>query len=310
MEMRKKVKVDGVPLLWDTNLADEDIRDLYSKIADSPIFEIEAPRIGSRELWVQMPSIDAIPFKDGECVIIVSIGRVYAIYRTTKEWELFYARKAEIDELREEQEDELKIEVQLFRNEDNFLKEKLDQYIKENKDDEAAQVFFHRVRLHETKTLPNRYDWEWKSVAQATETLSELRSINHGLKYLEKNKATPWDYKRFAARFMYHTEGRIHSLLKLGTGPKEWDKAKQDPAYHQAVLQTETVLLAGVNRFPDSVCLHTEICRFYARHGMLAKGIEACKRAIALNIVETSATGFEGRLMRFEKKLMKLKQTP
>lgn len=62
-----------------------------------------------------------LPFRDGFCWCLGFCKRFWIIFRTALGWEIWEARKREIEELKHEQEIERKIEAALFYAEDTFF---------------------------------------------------------------------------------------------------------------------------------------------------------------------------------------------
>jgi hypothetical protein len=70
MEYRKDVKLEGIPIVWHTNLSDEEIRQLYEVLEDDPdlaICKMEVSGSFPFKFSVTTFFSKAIQFKDGWC---------------------------------------------------------------------------------------------------------------------------------------------------------------------------------------------------------------------------------------------------
>ena len=130
LKLREKVLLPGIPVVWSTNLLDEDIRNFYLKLESDRGFVSflgsKGGGDGSQGLTLSIRIFSrAIDFKEGSCQCIGVGNRLCVIYRSTEEWELWDAREREIRELRDEQRRELEVEELVFANEDNHLSVKV-----------------------------------------------------------------------------------------------------------------------------------------------------------------------------------------
>src|SRR5438309_440767 len=118
---RKEISVEGVPGTWTTNLSDEDVRAFWREHSG------QVPTTNSINLSVFTITVGfkyqerMFQFKDGACRWTLLNDRNWLVYRTTFEWEIWRARRQELDELREEQEQERAATRQLMRTESDHL---------------------------------------------------------------------------------------------------------------------------------------------------------------------------------------------
>jgi len=130
IKLREGVQLAGIPVVWNTNLSDEDVRDFYQGLVKdrdylSFIRRKDGPLSGGAGFAISISTFSkAIDFKVGHCQCFGGSGKLWLIYRTTVEWDLLEAREREISELREEQEQQRKVEQLICENEDSFLREK------------------------------------------------------------------------------------------------------------------------------------------------------------------------------------------
>jgi len=123
-DCRTKVKLEGIPIVWHTNLSDEDIRHFYAILQDDPDLPNCKVAVNiSLPIRISTPAVfsKAIPYKEGWCQCCGFIDVLQVIYRSTKDWELWDARLREIKELREDQRRQFAVNKLLFKVEDAFF---------------------------------------------------------------------------------------------------------------------------------------------------------------------------------------------
>jgi hypothetical protein len=149
-ELRKDVKLEGIPLFWFTNLTDEEIREFYKVLKGEPDDPMDwEVKVSGFPPSVSLPPLFSkrIAFKDGWCECFGFQFCFRVTYRSTIEWELWDAREREIDELREELNNQLKIDKLLFETEDKFLARSAKDML-ERKEFKSAANFIYKRMAH------------------------------------------------------------------------------------------------------------------------------------------------------------------
>jgi hypothetical protein len=99
---RTGVVLPDVPFTWNTNMEDGDLLDLYLLIRNDPDIMGASAKINLMDLMsISLQVFDRfVEFKDGACHCIGVNDTIYAIYKTTPEWNVWSAHQQEIKELR------------------------------------------------------------------------------------------------------------------------------------------------------------------------------------------------------------------
>lgn len=277
---RKDIAVPGVPYLWDTNLSDGEIHDLYDTIqrdsdlaADMLLGDDAA--IGITLAWLE------VPFLDGMCWCVGFLGHFYATYRTELGWEIQAARKAELDELRKAQEEERQIEVVLFYAQDTHHYDQMMAAF-------AAKDYARAERLLRLRAA-NRRDSEHKEVRDlffyfvqngGLERFLSFPTLEPAFRFLA-DFDIPWFRYTFLANLIL---ARANSQTAA-----------------ERLSMCDQVLDRACELFPDNQFLFKDACLIFQRHGAISHAIKFCRLAVQLDLHDDTKTGFLGRLRRLER---------
>lgn len=207
MKLRDKVQIEGVPVIWVTNLEDDDIRALYTVLSSDPEFGQSGVKV--QGLAVSLSLFDkTVPFGDGFCRCFGFSHKLWVTYRSKKDWELWNARQVEIKELKEEQAEQKGIEKLLFRTTDRHLRVEALEALQKGRFEEAALHIEHRFdharRIEQEFEENFGVKWLGYSYAVCSEVLRLFCCFPKtvlAIAFLEKN-ANHWDkFFRFAESY-------------------------------------------------------------------------------------------------------------
>lgn len=287
IKLRENVQLAGIPIVWKTNLSDEDVYDFYQQLITDPDFISFAGRKdgvdGTRGISISFQIFGkAIDFKDGCCQCFGVFNTLCLIYRTTKEWELLDAREREIQELREEQGQERKAEKLIYKTEDNYLSDKMAGCLNDRNYSEA--VNFLRLRMELRKQSPNvrRYAASPGSLMrEAIRIFCYFPKADDGVQFILEY--FPWSWALFDFAKNYWASSFLDRQSKL--------------------LEMDKIFGAVNEHFQTDARIHKMICLFLEKEGELERAIQHCKICASRHLNDGTANGFPGRLKRLEKKM-------
>jgi hypothetical protein len=304
MELREEVQLSGIPVLWHTNLADDDLRELYAILSTDPDFA--QSKVDVRGLAVSVRTfVRAIPFKDGCCLCYGLKDYLVIIYRSSFDWEIWVARLAEVKELKEEQAQELKTERLLFQVADQHLREKASVAVRGGHYEEAAQLIEQRFQQAKAieQRIENNFRVKWpKCSSRVFDDVLRLFSCfpntDPAVAFLRAH-AKHWDkFVRFAEGYEIRSHTSYRKVI-----PGEID------SYHllnrttkQAVFaEIDKVFRVVVERFPNEGRLYERICLFCERNAQVALAMEYCRLAVRSTLSDNTQETFSLRLRRLLK---------
>jgi hypothetical protein len=304
MDLKKYIRSEGIPITWETNLEESDIRDLYIALChanDEQKAHYEAMGISDFD---SKRVFNAIPIKDGFCICDGEGEDISAIYRTAQEW---HAHWREIERLKQEKEQEKDNAVRLIMAKDYDLREKAKKALSEKRYEDVVSCLEERIELRSNnEQYRSNGSWIWDYKQDFINLLASLPNGDRGVDFL--NKYYPiWDWFTGLARawvfwrVTYHVEGDSNDITLL----TRFKPAPMPMA--ECLEEVKTIARAGMAAFPDDGFLHKEFCLLFDRHGDVASALWVCRNAVerGLNDYETK-TGFIGRLKRLEAKARKL----
>lgn len=305
MEIRKNVKLEGIPIVWHTNLSDEDIKQLYEVVRNDPEFtkckaqiKIGVGTVGSSfGVKITIPKLysSTIPLKEGWCSCTGLQNCLRVIYRSAHEWELWDAHKREVRELREERDTERQINELLFRAEDEHLAQVANEMIDKSEFDAAANVI-HRRLLHAEETEKKNmaegfrhFKVVYQTRRDSLRTLLRFPTTAQASRFLGAHTKFWWDYFAFA---------------------ESWYSANRD-AKNGPVEETDKIFRAAVEKFPIEGKLYKKICLFWAHKKQIGLAIEYCSLACKRGVLDDTKRGFPFRLKKLLKRaeFMKTKES-
>jgi hypothetical protein len=312
MELREEVQLSGIPVLWHTNLADEDLRELYTIVCTDP--DLAQSKIDVRGFAVSVRTfVRAVPFKDGYCLCYGLKDHLVVIYRSSFDWEIWGARLAEVKELKEEQAEELRTERLLFQVTDQHLREKASMVVRAGQYEEAAQLLeqrFQQARAIEERIEKNfRVKWP-KYSSRIFEDVLRLFSCfpntDPAVAFLRAH-AKHWDKSVWFAE-SYEIRSRT-SYKELVPGEIDSYHFLNHTTKEVVFAEIHKVLRMAVERFPNEGRLYEKVCLFCERNTQVALALEYCRLAVRSSLTDNTKEIFSFRLKRLLKKAQMVQQT-
>jgi hypothetical protein len=166
MDWRKNVPLAGTSYTWDTNLSDEELAEFYAAVREDP--EFVQSHLSVQGLAISLALFDKmVPFREGFCWCIGFGTHFFVTYRTTLGWELWQARKQELEELKQEQEEQRRIELLLFRTEDEFRAGQFHEAIAAADFVRAESILIARGIARQTCEFKEVRDWFFQFVSES-----------------------------------------------------------------------------------------------------------------------------------------------
>lgn len=275
-EWRKNVPLEGTSYTWDTNLSDEELKELYPLVRDDP--EFVQSRLSVQGLAISLALFDKmVAFREGHAWCVGFGTHFFVTYRSNLGWELWEARKQELEELKQEQEEQRRIELLLFRTEDEFRAGQFHEAIAAGDFARAESLLVDRGQARQTCELKEIRDWFFQFSESAIRLFHSFPDIGPGLRFLARFERPYWEYLRFAENCGF------------------WKKPF--PVWPRGILD------AATTRFPDNPFLFKDAALVLVRQGDLDGAAQICRTAIAHNLRDDTQTGFAGRLRRLEKRI-------
>jgi hypothetical protein len=196
VELRTEITVEGVPGTWTTNLNDDDVRAFHAQCGwQAPAEDNIKVGVFNRSVGFKFQD-RTVPFKDGACQWVLLNERNWVIYRTTFEWEIWVARRQEIDELKEEQEQERATLSQLMRTENDHLRQLAREAVLVKDFVKAERHLTARAELAgEIERLKLSNWWSYGIIENARHWFSCFPAADNGIEFLRR-------YDRRAASFI------------------------------------------------------------------------------------------------------------
>lgn len=270
---RRDVILDGIPLKWHTNLTDDKITRLYRQIKDDPdITQSSAPVNVLGLFSISLNIFDKlVEFEDGACHCIGVNETIYAIYKTSFDWEIWAARRAEIQELEEEQALEREVERELLKTEE-----------------------YHLIARCTERITARDYESAYLFLCARANLLRE--NTKHGLAYFFNEEifmrlsSFPVDYcMRFLAQYSFSWTAYPRLLGSMAFCRKAPES------------ELEVLCEAGIYRFPHEGMLFKDIVLFWRRRGNICLAVRYCEAAVKNGVKDDTKSGFPGRLKRLRK---------
>ncbi|MFZ1220501.1 MAG: hypothetical protein WAO00_14500 [Chthoniobacterales bacterium] len=269
---RKDVRLDGIPLIWNTNLQDDAITQLYQRILEigsiTRLSSVDVAGFMSISLNIYD---EFVPFREGACHCLGVNDTIYAIYKTSFEWEVWAARQDEVKELREEQEIDAAVERQLAWAEECYLISQCTAAGDRGDDESAYGYLCARAEL-----LKQHSSCRF-SMFMFDEVFMRLASFptEHCIRFLTRYEL-PWD-----------------AYMKLAASKAFWMKAES--------AEYRRIFDAAIQAFPSEGMLFKGICLFWRRRKELATARHYCQIAVDSKLSDDTRSGFVGRLRRLAK---------
>lgn len=273
----REITVSNVPGSWTTNLCDDDVREFHAlHDAATPGEEIVIALFTTR---LRFRFVEAmVSFKEGACHWTALNDRHIVIYRTHHEWELWNARRQELAELREEQEQERAVELQLLRTDDAHFFQLATAAAAHGDHDAAAVHFCARAEARRRFAHLGHVASIYYLVDDTLRRMSRFPSSSYGVAFLLEYHPFASSFSDFARSFM--------CLNRLPAAQKH--------------AEIERIHDAAIARFEQDGTLFKDVCLFWRRHGRLDLAIRYCQTAVARGVSDDTKSGFAGRLRRLQ----------
>lgn len=277
MEIRESITVPGVPFTWNTNLSDDDVRDFYEQHGVNAPWEESDISVFTLMTTLRI-IMTVVPFRDGTCQWHAVNERHWVVFRTNYEWEIWEARKRELDELDEEQAHERAAEYLLFRTDDAHLLRVACEALEGEDFAAAARCYSARAEVRRTfHHLPNVESSLYFVVEDSLMRFTSFPDATYGLAFLQKYSTCSCQYHEFAGHFHF------------------W---RPDWTLAQRHVEEERIYDTAIARFPSDGQLYKDACLFWRREKRLDLAIKYCRAAVASDASDDTKTGFPGRLKR------------
>jgi len=195
-------------------------------------------------------------------------------YRTTYGWEVWDARKREIEELRVQQAQEKAVELQLLRTEDAHLLALGSQAQAREDYETATRYYCARAELHAQSPLTA--GCAYLILEDAVKRFSTFPTSAYGIAYLRQYHLHSHIFHRFAQAFGF------------------WSRLP--PA--QKHFEIDRVHEEAVRLFPSEGRLLKNVCLFWRREHRLDLATKYCQIAAERGLSDDTKSGFAGRLKR------------
>ncbi len=307
MEIRKDIEIAGIPIIWQTNLADGDLRSLYLDLACDPDLPEAQLKLGGTSISLRLYN-KTVPFKDGFCHCIGFNNRLTAIYRTEAEWRLWDAHRSEVDELEQEQEQERQVDIVLFCSSDDYLINAIRARLTAQDWASAMALLDERRKLrqtHEHLRLPLYAQGRWEIDQDIVEALVQVADIEIALQFLVQQGDDAAAFECYWESYFHFHFRRIEESLHLEGDPQWLTKVRQHPEHEKHLLLTKRIQDEALARFPRNGYLLKRVVLFWANHDRLAEAIAYCHNGIVRGLSDDTKTGFNGRLRRLQGRMQK-----
>jgi tetratricopeptide (TPR) repeat protein len=273
VEVRDNVKLEGIPFTWQSNLSDDQLREIYKQLLRDRFFVRRPDDIKFRTeqdsgIGVQFCINDLqeaqFEYEDGACHVLVFNEDVSVIYRTYEQWEAWDKAK----EKEEEAKRRIEEREQALKNKHLELEENGNSLIKLGHLEEAEKCLLECRRIYlEHPDIIHHREAEWLLIR----LYGQYDDPGKGLDFLSQYSTDSYHYFLLAERF--------------STTP------------HKA----EAVFLEGIKNFPEEGFLYKRICLYLETQRLFDKAIHYCKEAISKGVTDDTKSGFPGRLKRLKK---------
>jgi hypothetical protein len=277
---RNRITVDGVPGTWTTNLSDDDVRDFYARYAEEPANAQEL-KVGVMHLVCGFKFHQRmVPFRHGACDWTLLHEQNWVLYRTTFEWEIWLARKQEVVELKEEQENERAATILLIRTESDHLMRAAREAVRAKDFPTAERYLITRAELAlDIERLKLSNWWSYGIIENISHWFTSFPSLENGIEFLRTYSCRAESFLDYAA----------HSAFggQLPHPTRE--------------VELEKVFDAAAELFPTDGHLFKQTCLFWRRHARLDLAIKYCEIAAERGLSDDTKLGFAGRLVRLRR---------
>ena len=273
MQLREAITLPDVDGTWTTNLTDSELREFHALYdRQLPTEEIRFQLFNTSIVFRVITT--TVSFRNGACLWYGINNRHTVIFRTHEEWELWNARKREVEELRQEQATQEAIERQLFRTEDEYLSSQASEASEKKDYASAAQCYGAKAELRQK--FPNLDAFSGLFVEDILFRFSGFPSSSYGIAYLRRYYPFANYFQRFASMF------------------RSWNRLPDS----QKVAEIDQIFDEATDLFVDDGGLLKNASLFWRREGHLDLAIKYCRIALGRGLHDDTKSGFAGRLKR------------
>jgi hypothetical protein len=270
---RKNVPIVGTTFTWNTNLADDAAQELYQIIRNDPQIVKASVNINLFGHTLAISVFDKfVPFREGLCHCFGVHETIYAVYKSTAEWDLWVARETEIKELRDEQELSRVVERQLVRAHEHYLIERCAEASANHNHERAYAFLCQRADL--LKANNNQF-----VIFFQEEVFLRLAPFPAS----------------FCTQFLRKYNASWERYLRLCQSKAFWMKPCP-------TSELKHVCDFAIKTFPAEGRLVKEIVLFWERRKEIDIALEFCAFGIQQGLKDDTKGGFPFRFSRLEKK--------
>jgi hypothetical protein len=275
--LRSNITIEGIPIVWNTNLSDDEIKEFYLLISDDP--ELMLSEINTRANKISLSLFSrTIPFKDGMCLCVGFNDNLNVIYRTFDDWEQCEIQQEKNREAEEEFNAKKTARIALFELENDTLINQIKACITNSNFDAIKPLINNLLVLREDnldikRALLCKWDLNFPLISLFAKSLN----IDSGVYLLEMNSCQISDYIHFAQL--------VYVPLILSED-------------RNAYLYCDKIFLSAIKKFNKNSRIYKEICLFWWRHIELKLSLKYCEQALLSNLSISDIVKFNRRKKR------------
>jgi len=267
---RESIRLEGIPFIWSSNLSDEQLREIYTRLLRDRFF-LRKPDVGMNKLTMGMAvKLRAnlreaqFEYEDGLCQVYCFHDHIWVIYRTAEQWEAW----ARVVKKQQEAKRKFQEDKQGLRDKHSELQSRAAYLIDAGKLKEAEECLLEGHRLFLKHMVVIRHS---DAKSRLIKIYGRYKDPSNGLAFLDNIPFDDHDYYLLAQEF------------------------REDP------VKVEAVFKEGIKRSQDPGNLYKRLCLYFQEKSLFDKAIYYCGKAIAKGLRDDTKSGFPGRLERLRK---------
>ncbi len=223
-----------------------------------------------------------VEFKDGYCWVFGINEWLSVTYRSAKDWDVWNAHRAELEELKEEQRQQLRVEQALFKAQDEHLKQQAAECLNRKEYDQVLGFLERRVDLiRENEHLRKHVPGEWQILDEAMQLFYRFPDVESAVQFLGIHAKVPGQFATFGERYLF------------------WNRRRPRA---EVISEVDKIFHAAVRKFPMDIRLLGRICLFWERESAFSLALGYCELALEKSLDLTLHNLFVKRLKRLQKK--------
>lgn len=303
MKRRKSIQLDGIPITWETNLSESELREFYLTVLKAERDDNFAGTPNPLPDGRPYLSNGWLPFRDGYCQSSLSGNNLVIIYYTHEETLAFEKKRQRISLLRQYSELLATKEIQLQVIYDRALRKAAQDTLRRENYETTLQHMNSRAAIRrEYKKHREKAPWMWNNFHETdfNNILASFPNTTVGLNFLRKHYPYGWRYSGFAFawifwRYSYHCEDHSSDWMLTGC------YAPAPMPLKDCLDEVFRIFKVGSAIDPYNWIIHQDFAKIFEKHNDLDHAIQVCRQAIQRGLTEDTRTGFKGRLNRLKK---------